>query len=499
MFSHRQLRGWALAVALTLSSQLLALEITVNGRRDRTYPTEILVEMSAPVPTAAGLRMGVSLLEVLPLALSCDRITVRSSSGSVIWEGEDLAEELAGGMILVDSPQIGTVEIEFLGRRVSRVSAVDMRADLVDERQLDVWLSWEGVSLLKKEIARFADLHNCSISAVEVPNIRSKLIAILRGGGRPPDLIMVQSDYLSVLTEAKALQPVRNSHYGELAEKGWESMTLSGDIWAVPFYFDAQLVFINRKALANDLPADWDLEDFETFAETLKSAGWTPASWNAYSAYWLPPFVAGFGKTDMHEPDGSIRVDDGYTVEAVKYIKSLQDRGLLEVLERDAMITGFVRGRIGLILSGSYSIPQFERLGLDFAVVSFPRNSTLGRDLAPFLDFKAFAVTRRAANPILARRLVQHLTGFAVQQRFTTALAKLPANQAAWSNMAGEHRYYQALDESYRRGAPVPPTRGYSIYKNTMWKLLRLILSDQMPVEEALRKGQEVLDANAPE
>ena len=33
------------------------------------------------------------------------------------------------------------------------------------------------------------------------------------------------------------------------------------------------------------------------------------------------------------------------------------------------MITGFVNGEIGMILSGSNSIPQFERLDLDFAVV----------------------------------------------------------------------------------------------------------------------------------
>jgi DNA-binding FadR family transcriptional regulator len=46
-------------------------------------------------------------------------------------------------------------------------------------------------------------------------------------------------------------------------------------------------------------------------------------------------------------------------------------REALEVLERDPWVE--VRGgEVAVILSGSYSIPEFERIGLDFGVAPYP-------------------------------------------------------------------------------------------------------------------------------
>ena len=51
----------------------------------------------------------------------------------------------------------------------------------------------------------------------------------------------------------------------------------------------------------------WDLDDFERIARQMKDRGISPASWNAYSAYWLASFQLGFGKEELLGPDGSVR------------------------------------------------------------------------------------------------------------------------------------------------------------------------------------------------
>jgi hypothetical protein len=45
-------------------------------------------------------------------------------------------------------------------------------------------------------------------------------------------------------------------------------------------------------------------------------------------------------------------------------------------------------------------------------------------------------------------------------------------------------------------GTVIPPDRVYGVYKNTMWKLLRLALSGQLSPEETLRAGQQLMDAD---
>ena len=467
----------------------------------RTLSREAVERISYPVKTRSGWELGISFLEALPLVVSCDRLIAAINDGSVVWEADepagDLALEFAGGsLILNGAPDDDGESVEFLGRRASGVRAIELRADLLDSTELEVWASWEGVRELKAEIARFAEMHGCSIRTTEVPDIRTKLITVLRGGGRLPDLVMVQSDYLPALVGARALQPLPLTLSRGVVDKGTQAMSLDGTLWAAPFYFDAQLVFANKGAIPQPIPEDWTLSDFEGIASDLAGRGWIPAAWNAYSAYWLVPFQFGFGKKSILEADGSIRIDDDATHRAVQYLADLQDRGLLAVLERDAMISLYVDGKIGMILSGSYSIPRLRELGPDFQIAPFPVNAETGKPLAPLLDFKGLAVARRSRNPLLALRLVQHLTGVGVQGRFPLSVAKLPANDEARELMRGEYPYYRALEASYDRGVAVPASHSYEIFKNTMWKLLRLVLSDQLTVHEALTKGQEVLDAN---
>ena len=165
------------------------------------------------------------------------------------------------------------------------------------------------------------------------------------------------------------------------------------------------------------------------------------------------------------------------------------------VSEREAMISLFASERVALILSGSYSIPLFEQLGIPFDVAPYPAVRPGGRPLAPFLDFKGWAVSRRTYNPILARRVIQYLGGIGVQQRFPPAMSKLPVNRDSWEIMRQENPYFPVLTRSAEIGIPVPTEQAYGVYKNTMWKLLRFVFSGQMGVGQALEQGQKIIEA----
>ena len=373
---------------------------------------------------------GIWLPAMLPPAISCDRMTVTTADNKVeVFNDPHLSYLFQEGFLRQTN---GSWELNLLGETVTGIATLDLSADLLQQRNLEVWVSWEGVPELKAEIEAFAVKHGCDISVVEVPGIKTKLLAVVRAGGRVPDLVMVQSDYLPELQVMRVLQPVDNP---------------------VPV----------APGLDRVLSGEWTLCDFERAGRMMQALGATPYCWNAYSAYWLVSFQFGFGKERL--------------------------------IERDAMITIFLRGDVGAILTGSYSIPSFEKLGIEFNIAPYPVNQDTGKPVAPVLDYKGFAITRKARNPAPARRLIQYLSSPGVQISFTSSLSKLAARADVWDELERSHEYLTPLRIGAERGIALAPGRTYELDKNTMWKLLRLVLSGQMKAQEALEQGQAVLDS----
>lgn len=481
-------------IAASLLSTVSAFELKLNGAA-RPLPGDAkLHELGYAIPAAGPMERGLALSELLPPLVEAWRIDCVGDGGEKSWTDDALADRLSD-YYLVES-RSGGWDLLAPNARVSSLSSLNISGDPAQERELELWLSWEGVPELKAEIARWASLTGTKVKTVDVPDTRSKLLAVLRGGGRAPDLLMIQSDNVPDLMAAQALQPLDRLDAGHIVEKGAAAFKAEGKLWAMPFYFDTQLVFYNKKLLPSPPALVWTTDDLERLAAGIARKGAAPISWNVYSAYWLLPFALGFGKSAIADPDGGVRPDDPGTKKAVSWILSMINSGHLKPLERDAMVARFASGEIAMILSGSYSIPEFERIGLDFGVAPYPVVSSTGKPMAPLLDFKGFAMTHSSRSPVSARRLLEYLCGTGVQQRFTAALSKLPANSDAWKVSERSNRYYAQLARSAETGVVIPPSSGYSIYKNTMWKILRFILSGSMKPDAALAEARRLIDAN---
>lgn len=528
-----QPRGWLCAFAFLFAlNAVYSLDLSLNGQVLSIPAPAALRALSYPLAPSASVRQparGIALSEILPPLVEAWRLEAKGSAGSRTWAHDELAEML-GSFFIVEGPQGGW---DFIGPgsfsaaagaelRIPGISSIALQGESVREGELEVWLSWEGVPELKAEIERWSRLTGVKAKTVDVPDTRSKLLAVMRGGGRVPDLVMIQSDNVADLVQAKALQPLDRLSPGRLDEKGRSAFRSGGKLWALPFYFDTQILYYNRALLspeaASRLAGSWTTADLESISRGILAAGKTPVSWNVYSAYWLLSFALGFGRPSVEDADGGVRPDDPGTRKAVDWMLSLIDRGILVPLERDAMIARFAAGEIAMILSGSYSIPEFERIGIDFGIASYPLVAVVGpvsatakstppgmsaapgtvaspRQIPPLLDYKGFAMTRSTRSPVSARRLLDHLTGIGVQQRFTSALSKLPAMGAA-RGVTTPGPWQSVLAKSADAGEVIPPGPGYGIYKNIMWKILRFILSGSMKPDAALAEARRLIDAN---
>lgn len=482
----------SIILGMLLYSQLSlgAFELSLNGN-SRWISVEEFHRISSPRPVDGNIIESIRPEELLPICRSLESLHLNSRRITIPRQGESV-RPLYRDLIYLDRDNQFRYKCE--KRRSEELHQLVLRADIISDQALEIWVSWEGVDELKAEAARWSLLHNISVKVNEVPKSDSKLLSVLRGGGQPPDIIQIQSDYIPPLCSAGALQPMVRFPTDTYQEKALEAFRRDGQIWAVPFYCDSQLLFYRKDLMQGpEETGSWSLAEFEKAAIALRDMGISPASWNAYSAYWLAPFQAGFGKRPLVERDGTVRVDDGATREAVHYLKDLIDRKLLDLRERDSMFSRFVEGSCAMMLSASFSIPELERIGVPFSVAQVPRGPA--GSSSPLLDVKGFAISRRSRNPLLARRFLLSLSDCAVGHRFCSALSKLPVQEEAWLMNAGENPYFPALRTAFEEGQTVPSSRGYKVYKNTMWKMLRFLLHGSMEIETGLRRAQSLIEA----
>ncbi|MBI9106131.1 MAG: extracellular solute-binding protein [Spirochaetales bacterium] len=483
------------SAALFCALNLYSLSVSVNSSPWEDYSRQRLDSLAYAIAADNGeIKKGISLAELFPALFDAWLLEVECSPASerVQFEVPDLADKLEG--IFLSAGSSGW-ELEYEGLTFSNINSINIKGEVLTKRPLEIWVNWEGTEFLRGEIKRYADLHRVEIKVTEVPRPDSKLISVARGGGAVPDILMVQSGYIDSLVRSGSIQNIGYMYPEGLQVQGREAFTYDGKIWAVPFYYDAQLMFYNPEMIHGP-DYNWTLSDYEKLCRTAGSSGSIASAWNAYSASFLIPFQLSFGKQHIIEPDGSIRITDEASRKALEYIIRLKDASLMTPMERDAMTSLFVSGDAAMIISASYAIPHFQDLGIPFETVPLPVNQNTGIRVSPLLDFKAFAITKKSRNTAGARRLIEYLTGTGVQYRFTSETSKVPALESAFRLLKGENKYYEALRISAESGTIIPTDKAYSVYKNTMWKMLRFAISGRMPPGVVLEKTQELVDKN---
>ena len=469
-----------------------ALEISLNGEFLENYAPRELTHKSYSLPGEAPLR-GLVLTDLFPPLYDAWQIVFRGRSSEESFRLNSFPGGLNSSFLIESSPGVWDLQW-FNGQVIEDIRSIRISGEKLLKTDMEVWISWEGTKELKKEIESYSERFDLNIQVTTLPDPASKYLSVLRGGGDVPDLIMVSAGDMNRLIRTEALQTIPDWISSLLDSRGNTTFQSGGKQWAAPFYYDSQLIFYNPDYIDLSLYPDLTLSRLESLASSLEGKVEVPLTWNAYSINWLIPFQSAFGKENILNGDNTITVNDLSTRQALDYLIELTKKDYFIPLERDAMTSYFATGKAAVILSASYAIPLFQELGIPFGIAAFPLNETTGKPVSPLLDFKAFAITGKSRNPLLAQNLIGYLTGIGYQQEFPVAMTKLPANTGAAELVRNGNPYYEVMLNSAERGTVIPSQKTFTVYKNIMWKLLRFALSGQLTTEQVLDRGQSLLD-----
>lgn len=151
--------------------------------------------------------------------------------------------------------------------------------------------------------------------------------------GNAPDLLFAIPDFVNIIKELGATQPVdefvaqMQTDYG-MYDWSVEPYTYDGHTWAVPLYNMAQSLWYHKSLFADagvTPPSTW--EEWEAAAQALTADGiygvGLPANRNLYTDQVVYDFMVNGGAQDIYDADGTIVFDTPETVSAYDFYKTM--------------------------------------------------------------------------------------------------------------------------------------------------------------------------------
>jgi multiple sugar transport system substrate-binding protein len=296
--------------------------------------------------------------------------------------------------------------------------------------------------------------------------------------GTPPDIFLVNFREYSQFVAREAVEPL-DPHLEEVGlqldryyEPPVEAFTFEGALQCMPQNISSLVVYYNndllRKAGLKRPPADWDWEEFRSYAlrltdERNRGVGIEP------SIIRLAPFVWSNGGEMVDDPDtpSHFTLEQPAAREALEFLVGLvRDDQVVptekEVVAAEDLETLFAAGRLGMLLSSRRDTPLFrENVELDWDVAALPRS----KQPAGILHSDAYCIARGSDALDSALGFVAYATG--KQGQTITALGgrtvpslKSVANSGAFLDPSAPPRHSEVFLEGipYIRRTPVIPT-----------------------------------------
>ena len=313
-------------------------------------------------------------------------------------------------------------------------------------------------------VTKLANDYAAMTEGVEAIEVLNKDVETLREdfqtaslAGTAPDLLWTVSDHAGPFTIADLIQPVDGFvNTGDYVE----SVVMNGKTWAVPISAGNHLMLIYNKDLVSAAPANTD--EFIALAQELTTADQYGFVWNLGEAFWLAPWLGGFG--------GRVFAADGVTptlntpemIATLQFMSDLRDK--YQVTPKEADYNGadtlFKEGKAAMIINGDWSLGGYaEIMGDKMGVAPIPQVVSTGRYPAPYTAGVYFMIPKDLDESKVeaVKGFIDYVTSSEVQSEMIAEFKRLPGLKAALNDPAiadDEVLKGSAAQMSY--GTPMP-------------------------------------------
>jgi arabinogalactan oligomer/maltooligosaccharide transport system substrate-binding protein len=310
--------------------------------------------------------------------------------------------------------------------------------------------------------------------------------------GTSPDLLWSVSDHAGPFTTAGLIQPVDG--FFDMS-KTVESVVMNGQTWAVPINAGNHLMLMANKQFVSELPKTTD--EFIELAKSLTEGDMYGLAYNLGEAFWLAPWLGGFGGKVFAEDGVTPTLDTDAMLNTLKFMRSLKfDHGVTPT-ESDYAVadTLFKEGKAAMIINGDWSVGGYKDvLGDDLIIGRLPKVSSTGKYPAPYTSGKYFFVPADLASEKEAavKGFIEYVLSEEQQLLMLDTMSRLPALKSVLSNPAiTNDPLMKGSVAQMEVGTPMPTVLEMRAVWDAINPELSAVMAGSETPEEAIKKMQE--------
>ncbi len=263
-----------------------------------------------------------------------------------------------------------------------------------------------------------------------------------------PDILWTVSDHVGVFAPGGLVADLdstdfKASYNDKFIGAAAEAAKYNGKVWGIPLSAGNHLMLMYNKKLISKVPETWS--ELIAAAKPLTTGSGNQAKyglvWNFTEAFWLNPFLAGFGGWPLSDPSDATKakgtLDTPEMVKTLQFLSDLKNKEKILPAEADYNTSDqlFKDGRAAMLINGDWSVSGYltdsVKANLELGIAPMPKIDATGLYPAPMVAGVYLMIAQPAsqdADKMKGIKLfVDYLTSKEVQLDFTKTQNRLPS------------------------------------------------------------------------
>lgn len=375
---------------------------------------------------------------------------------------------------------------------------VPLAANAAESGKLIIWADDTRTPIFREIGEAYTEAVGVPVEVVEMAmdDIREQSI-IAAPAGEGPDIIVGAHDWIGklVLNGIIAELELPKDVLDQFDPVTLEGMSYGGKLYGVPYAREGVALLYN-KSLVPEPPATWD-ELIQIAREltdpTVPQYGFIVEYPFPYNCFPILSALGGyvFGKT----PEGGLNIydiglDTTGMILGAELIDWLIEEGLMPAeVPWETMTSLLSEGRVGMVITGPWSISIAKGGGIDVGVAPIPLIA--GQHPRPFVGVPGVMVSAYSPNMAIVRDfLLNHFITKDIQLLMYNRDPRIPAYLPAYKEVADDP-ILRGFAESLKYGLPMANIPEMSAVWAVWADAMELIGNQKLEPSEALRQAAE--------
>jgi len=370
--------------------------------------------------------------------------------------------------------------------------------------------------LLKEILTAFERDNGATVrvNIIQWTEISPQLLRAARAGN-VPDVAMLYSPYMASHVQAGTLLPIDEQMRGWSQQRRDDTIVppivkdRQGRIYALPWELRVFGLLYRLDLLRQaSLEPPRTLDDMARVAAALQRPGLQglgislhPATSTAPIEFVMPQMIA-LG-TRVLADDGAAAFGGPGTVRVLQYLQDIVQRQRVLSLDTALMPSDDVQnlgigGQVAMMSNGTHrltTVQERSQPGAQWSFMPFP-SMDAARPVPSSLQGWTLAVPRRARNPQLAWKLIEHWTSAPVQKAQAVRAGYLPTLRSVATDpdfatgLNAQFRLTEALDYVARYPLDFTWPENADALNEALGRMAQQVVGNRMPIPEAIAAGE---------